>query len=72
MATARPRAALPAHHSGILAGTGGAVVVLEGDAILIDLTVEQTTPHRQVKHFPLAEALGTALSGLSVAQVGRA
>lgn len=37
-----------------LAGTGGAVVVLEGDAILIDLTVEQTTPHRQVKHFPLA------------------
>ena len=36
-----------------LTGTCGAVVVLEGCPVLVDLTVEQTAPQRQVKNLPL-------------------
>lgn len=63
------RAALPANHRGILAGTGGAVVMFKRGAVLIDFTVEQTASQRQVEHFSLAYTSGAALSRGSVGEV---
>ena len=40
-------------HIRYLAGAGGAVVVGELSAVLIDLTVEQAAPQRQIEHLPL-------------------
>lgn len=71
-ATPRPRTALPAHHRGIFTGAGGAVVVFEGGAVLIDLTVEEAATQGQVEHLPLTKTLGAALSGRGVAKVGGA
>lgn len=42
VATPRPRATLFAHHGGVLAGAGGAVIVIEASAVLVNFAVEQT------------------------------
>lgn len=47
------RAPPPAGHRRVHAGAGGAGVVADGGAVLVDLAAEQTAAGRQVKHLPL-------------------
>lgn len=59
------------HHSRVLAGAGSAVVKKKGGTIVINITSKETTSKREVKHFPLSQTFGAALSCRDLAQVLR-
>lgn len=46
MTAARRRASLPAEHCGVHTGAGGAVIIADRGAVLINLTMEQTAARR--------------------------